>query len=442
MDWKQRYSDKVISAEEAAKLIKSGDRVVFPISIKQSSIGAALANRAHELRGVTVTSIWGADYAWFRPGMEESFIVRDGCTTPFTYKAVKERQIDWIPMLPGLNSLDFDADPMRGRCVNFADVCVIHIPPPDETGNCSFGHNTWYQPNSAATAKMVIAEVDPTLTWVYGDFIHVSKLDYMVESAPSPGKMASFGNMPQPADFEKAQVVASLAADLIKDGDTIQLGVGTVGELLCSFLGTRNDLGVDSELVLEGLINLVKQGIATGKKKNISKGKVITAASALLVSQDALNFLDHNPVFEFRDSSYVINPPRIASNDNMVACNSILGIDLLGQVNIDWVNGIPISGPGGNVEYNIGAHYSKGGRSISCLLSTALDNKVSRIVPQFERGNHVEIPMMYLDYLVTEYGVVNLSQKSRRQRAEAIISVAHPDFQPELRKAARQLFWP
>jgi 4-hydroxybutyrate CoA-transferase len=442
MDWKQKYSDKVISAEEAARLIESGDRVTFPVTDRGSDVGLALCRRAHELKGVTVTNIWHNDYPWFKPGMEESFIVRELFTTQITRKAVKERRTDWVSMLPGLSSLDFEGDPMRGRPVSHADVCLVRVTPPDENGYCSFGHLTWTQPVAAAEAKMVIAEVDPTLPWVYGDNIHVSKLDYLVEWKAWPKQGSGARTLPAPGDYEKAQVIASLATDLMKDGDTIELGVGTIGELIPSFLGTRNDLGMDSEVILEGVINLVQQGVITGKRKNVNKGKVVTTAAALYVSQDALNFLHQNPVFEFRDFSYIANLVRIASNDNMVACNSILGVDLLGQVNLDWLNGVPISGTGGNVEYTIGSHYSKGGRSISCLLSTAKENTVSRIVPQFERGNYIEIPMTYLDYLITEYGVVNLSQKSRRQRAEAIISVAHPDFQPELRKAARQLFWP
>jgi len=156
----------------------------------------------------------------------------------------------------------------------------------------------------------------------------------------------------------------------------------------------------------------------------------------------ALQFVDNNPMFEFRDISYIANVPRVASNDNLVAINAVMAIDLIGQAVIDSLGSVPLSGPGGQPEYLIGSHYSQGGRAISTITTTAKGGTISRIVPQLEKGAMVAIPSFYMDYLVTEYGVVNLENKSRRERAEAIISIAHPDFQPELRKAAKKLFWP
>ena len=185
----------------------------------------------------------------------------------------------------------------------------------------------------------------------------------------------------------------------------------------------------------------------TGKNKTHDTGKVTCANLQLYgynepASISSLAYVKNNPAFLFRDISTQCNVARIASQDNMVAINNILGVDLLGQIVITHLGTTPITGPGGQVDFCIGAHYSKGGRSISMLKSTALDGKASRIVPKFEAGTVIMIPMVYLDYLVTEFGVANLDCKSRRERAEAIISVAHPDFRDELRRAAKEMFYP
>ena len=223
--------------------------------------------------------------------------------------------------------------------------------------------------------------------------------------------------------------------------------MGTAAEAIRDFLGDKNDLGIDSEVIYSYTIDLVKRGVVTGKNKNVDTGKV-TAANLQLygrnepASIESLAYVKNNPGFLFRDISTQCNVGRIASQDNMVAVNNILGVDLLGQVVITHLGPIPITGPGGQVDFCVGAHYSRGGRSISMLKSTALDNTVSRIVPTFEAGTVIMIPMVYLDYLVTEYGIANLDCKSRRERAEAIISVAHPDFRDELTQAAIKMFYP
>ncbi len=253
-------------------------------------------------------------------------------------------------------------------------------------------------------------------------------------------------SLPDPTEWEQAQVIGALAADLVRDGDTIQIGIGTPSEAVMEFLGDKNGLGVYSELIFPQITQLMAQGVITGAERNRGRGKVTTAC--LWLSPDdpqarpAIDFVDRNRQLEFRDISYLCQVPRIAANRNMVSINTALAIDLLGQAVIDHIGPVPISGPGGQVEFCIGTHYSPGGRSITCLLSTARGGTVSRILPQLEPGTVVQLPLSYMDYLVTENGVVNLEGKSRRERAEAVISVAHPDFQPELHRAARQLFWP
>lgn len=446
MKWQDLYKDKLISVEEAARLVKSGDVVMFPITSQPKAIGMALAARKDELRNVTVGACWSERYPWHDPGMEEFFHVIEFFGYRDTTRAgIKGRWIDWVPMIPGFGQESRTIDP-RGHATNYADVAFFIVGLPNKAGYCSFGQDPWYTPAMARTAKTAVAMVDKNRIWTFGDNIHVSEIDYLVEAPPVEYGMPPAFPVPPKDEAEMADVIGSYIVDLIRDGDTLQVGTGSASEAALPFLDTKNDLGIDTEIIYPQVVELVKAGVITGKRKNVNRGEVICAAIQAFIGHpataDALAFIDQNPTFKVWDISYVDDVPRIASNDNMVSINNLLSIDLLGQGNATHLGPIPLTSPGGQVEYNIGSHYSKGGRAIAALMTTARGGSVSRIVPQHEAGVFVTIPAYYIDYLVTEQGVVNLTNKTRRQRAEAIISVAHPDFQPELRKAARKLFWP
>lgn len=447
MDWKERYADKLISIEDAARLVKSGDVVAWPTSSQPREIGLALARRKDELRGVTLVSAWTQSYPWLDAGMEDSFYVKEVFGYRDTSRAgLRERRIDWLPWLPGLCNGVWEGEEGRGRVLHFADITFVTLTPPNKNGYCSFGHDLWNTPTMVRTAKTAVAMIDPNRIWTYGEHIHVSELDYLVEAPAAETGIERV--MPLPAEDEVglAEVIGAHIASLVNDGDTIQVGTGTAAEAVWSFLGDKNDLGVDTEMIYPPTIDLVKAGVITGKRKNINRGKVISTALWTYVGDPrtppVLDYVDHNPTFEFHEITYVDNPIRIAGNDNMVSINNLLAIDLLGQGVVTHLGPVPICGPGGQVEYTIAPHYSRGGRSISALISTALRGTVSRIVPQLEPGTAIMVPMVYIDYIVTEHGITNLANKSLRERAEALISVAHPDFRPELRKAARRMFWP
>jgi 4-hydroxybutyrate CoA-transferase len=447
MNWREKYREKVVSADEAVQCVKSKDRVIINLGGEPRHCLAALALRRDDLRGVRLACSWVYDHPWFHPGFEESFDVRATFTTKATRQAIRERRVDWIPWLPGLGDRDRSLERDRGCVQQNADVAFIVVTPPDEEGYCSFGNQMWNGPNAARSAKAVVAEVNERMPFTFGDNVHVSQIDYLVEapvdttSTSVPGTEWTTSNV---EEWEKAQVIAAEAADLIRDGDTVQVGIGVPSESVIHYLESKNDIGIDTEVIYPQIITLMKKGIITGARKNTNRGKVMATAAWIVQGhpqeKETVEFLDHNPTFEFRDFSYICNVPRIASNDNMVTINTLLGIDLLGQATVDFLGGFPIAGQGGQLEYCIGSHYSRGGRSIACLLSCAKGGRVSRIVPQFEAGTGIGVPMSYVDYLVTEHGSVNLEYKTRRERAEAIISVAHPDFRDELRKAARQLF--
>jgi 4-hydroxybutyrate CoA-transferase len=453
MKWQDKYRDKLITARQAAELIKSGDDIIFAMMDQPKDIIVAVADRCRELEGVTLTSHWVEDFPFLHPSqhpeMERAFRVVDPMTLRTTREEVRNKKIDWQPTVFGLSNGERQLCPDRGRLYHYKDIFYFKLTPPDGNGRCSFGPHPWYTPTVCRTARVKVAEIDPRLTRVNGEYVDIDDIDYLVE-APEEADLRGkeiLGMTPPPEEWELAQVIGANAASLVNDGDTIQIGVGTAAEAIMGFLAEKNDLGIDSEVIYSQTIELVKRGVITGQYKTHDRGQVAAANLQLYgydnpVSIEAREYVRENPAFIFRDISAQCHVPRIAAQDNMVAINNILSVDLLGQVVITHLGSTPITGPGGQVDYCVGAHYSRGGRSISMLKSTALDGKVSRIVPRFEAGTVIMIPMIYLDYIVTEYGIANLDCKSRRERAEAIISVAHPDFRDELTQAAREMFYP
>jgi 4-hydroxybutyrate CoA-transferase len=452
MKWQDKYRKKLITAKEAAGLVTSGSDVLFSMMDQPKDIILEVAARYRELENVTLTSHWVEDYVFLHPSqhpeMDRAFMVKDPMTLRTTREEVRNKRIDWKPTVFGLSNGERQTCRDRGRLYHYKDYFFFKLTLPSGNGRCSFGPFPWYTPSACRTAKVKIAEIDPRLTRVYGESVNLDDIDYLVE-APDPAKFKkqeTLGLTPSPEEWEISQVIGANAASLINDGDTLQIGVGTAAEAIIHFLADKNDLGIDSEVIYAQTVDLVKRGIANGKRKTKEAGKATAACLQIYgddpVSLAALESVKENPLFVFRDISTQCNVRRIASQDNMVAVNNVLSVDLLGQVVITHLGTTPITGPGGQLDFCIGSHYSRGGRSISMLKSTAMDGKVSRIVPKFEAGTVVAIPMFYLDYLVTEFGIANLDCKSRRERAEAVISVAHPDFQPELRLAMKEMLYP
>jgi len=447
MKWQDRWRDKVKTPEEAAKLIKSGDRVVISTGPPQPvSTCQALANRKGELENVTLVSMHGRPWPWLQPGWEKTFKVVNLYTSLFSRQADQQRRSEWIPTIWGLGDGIRHSETPRGKSYMDADVFVFSMPPPDSNGLCSFGPALWYSPVAARTAKTVIAEIDKTLPWTYGENFDVSKVTYLVDPGPPLPVARHPLPVPPQEDVGPLAVIGAHVADLVRDGDTVQVGTGSASEAVLEFLGTKNDLSIDTEIMPAMMIELVRAGVFTSKYNNLHPGKHITAAFMIYDPDprrdELMAYVERNPVFELHDISYTCNIPRIAANHNFVSINNGLTVDLAGQVIVSHLGADPIAGIGGQLEFTVGAHYSRGGRAITTLLSTAKGGTVSRIVPQFEVGAMIGVPNVYVDYLVTEQGVVNLDCKSLRGRAEAIISVAHPDFRPELNKAARKLFWP
>ncbi|WP_169432926.1 acetyl-CoA hydrolase/transferase family protein [Desulfotignum balticum] len=450
MRWQDRYKKKLLTAEQAAGLVTSGSEVLFSMMNQPMDIGHALASRYNELENVTITSHWVEDYPFLHPEkhpeMTKVFSIQDAFPLRHTRKEVQEHQVDYKPTVFGLSDGKRQKDNNRGSLYHFKDFFFLKVAPPNSSGYCSFGHQTWYSPSACKTAKKVIAEIDPDIPWVFGEYIHMDDIDYLVE-APMEEPAAKVDHAPATSteDWELSQVIGVHTASLIRDGDTLQIGTGTASEAVINFLDDKNDLGIDTELIFRQLIDMKQRGIITDKRKNIDRGKSVASSFRTYTGADpdipkALKYISQNPGFEFRDISYICNVPRIARQDNMVAINNALAVDLMGQIVVTHVGPNPIGSPGGSIEYCLGAHYAKNGRSIFALPSTALGGKVSRIMPRLDPGAVVAIPMFYADYIITEHGVANLDCKNLRERAEALISIAHPDFQPELKAEAKKLF--
>jgi len=246
----------------------------------------------------------------------------------------------------------------------------------------------------------------------------------------------------EPAEADRK--IAEYVSTLLKDGDTVQVGIRAPAAFLArsGVFDNRLDLGVHSELGCRELGRLVKEGVITGKHKNLHPGKVVMTGLTGCGAED-IAFFAGNPLLELYASDYVINIRTIAAHDNMVAINNAIAVDLTGQINSETALGARvINGPGGQPEFAIGAAFSKGGRSITLLYSTALEGVASRIVPQFEEGAIISVPRNFADYIVTEYGIARLMGKSLRERAEELIAIAHPGFRAELRKAAHRMLYP
>jgi len=432
--WQTRYKDKLISAAAAAKLVKSGDLVRLHIGRPPIPILDALAKRKGEVENVTVIQCYPLNNhpIWNEPGYDQSFnlivdYVGAGCR-----QGMQKHYVDFMPV----DYPQYAKQMEDGRTNTWEpDVFFGVVSPPDEKGYCSFGNALWYNKDVARNAKLFVAEVDPTFIRTHGDnWIHVSEIDCLVEETQAFG----LGTPPPPEDERGIlEVIGEFAASLIRDGDTVQMGIGGISESIGYFLMDKNDLGIHSELMTVTHVELVKRGVANGKYKSMHKGR---AVAAMVVGAADLQFVDNNPAFELYSVLYTNAIPTIAAQNHQVAVNGTLAIDLTGQAAAESIGPQMYSGIGGQMAFMMGAMYSKGGRSIMVLPATAKKGQLSRIVPMLEPGSTLTTPRQYMDFVITEFGVVNLQGKTQRQRAEALIEIAYPDFREELRFQAKRLY--
>lgn len=433
--WRERYADKIITPEEAARLVNSGDRLDFAYYPGHpSATPRALAARRQELRDVVIyADLFPIPLEWDRPGEEHHIRCYTHFLLPTNRSAYEE---GLMPLTVGsLAAIGKRDEGGRNRSAA-ADLYFFRVSPPDQRGLCSFGFAIWHNKAMAKKAKVRVAEVQEGIIRTYGDnFIPVDEIDYLVElppaeAPPEPMREASAEKV------ETAEVIGAQAAELVRDGDTLEIGVGFASSAIVRFLGNKLHLGFHSELTPQGLVDLVDGGVIDGKKKTLNPGKAVATCGPL--GREALR-LHENPRWELYGVEYTHNLAVISGQENMVAINTAIAIDLTGQVAAESFGPRMWSGPGGQLEFVTGAMMAPNGRSIHCLPSTAGGGQESRIVAALPRGSIVTVPRTLVDYVVTEYGVVNLLGRSERERAEALISIAHPDHRRSLRRQARRL---
>jgi 4-hydroxybutyrate CoA-transferase len=425
-DWKQKYSKKIMSADEALKAVKNNNRVVVGHACGEPpTLVEALVARAPELRNVEIVhmvAMGPAKYA--QPGMEQSFRHNSLFVGATTRKAIAERRALHTPCyfheIPRLFTWG----------ILPVDVTLVQVSPPDDDGWCSLGVSVDYTLASTRADRVTIAQMNRFMPRTLGDRIHLDEIDCIVE------KDEPIIELKPPAIGDKEKAIGGNVAKLIEDGSTLQMGIGAIPDAVLLFLKEKKDLGIHSEMFSDGIVDLAAAGVVTNRKKTINTGKFV--ATFLMGTRKLYDFVDNNPDVVMRTVDYTNDPFIIGQHDKLISINSALQVDMMGQVNAEMIGRNQFSGIGGQVDFVRGASRSKGGKSIIALPSTASGGKVSRIAVELGRGAAVSTSRNDVHYIVTEYGAAELRGKSIRERARALIAIAHPEFRDSLTKQASE----
>ncbi len=426
MDWREKWKDKIVtSPEEAVKIVEDGDFVMFQEAHAENKLLLkALMGRAEELHDVKVMGhlhFGPADY------IDEKYKGHFQGYSNFlganTRPGVRNGRIEFVPLFY------FEMDDYY-RNINPPDVFFLQVPPPDENGICSFGLNADYSVACAESAKKLIIQINRNLPFTYGASISLDRATVILEADEDIIEVP-----PTPVQ-EKEQAMANFIAPLINDGDCLQLGVGGTPDALLHCLYDKKNLGIHTELFSDGVVDLYNAGVITNLEKSYMKGKFVT--NFVMGTKKLFDFVDHNPDVLIVGVAETNDPYIIAKNDNMVSINSALQVDLLGQVASDTLLGHQYSGVGGQVDFVRGSQMAKNGKSILVLRSTAKNDTVSNVVCYLQPGTAVTTSRYDVQYVCTEYGIVNIKGLTLSQRAKALISIAHPDFRGELTRQARE----
>jgi 4-hydroxybutyrate CoA-transferase len=427
VNWIDQYQCKRTTAEEAVKIIKSGDRVlIHPGCCTPDYLIKAMVARKDELEDVEVCHILTQGRAGYtEEGMQKHFRHRSFFSGGNVREAINSGRADQMHIFLG----EIEELFISGQLP--IDVAIIQVSPPDEHGFLSYGVGVEITMTGAQTAKSVIAQVNPQMPRVHGDcFIHVSKITHIVEHS------APLLEMPQGEIDETSNKIGKLIAEQIEDGSTLQMGIGSIPDAFLVALEGRRDLGIHSEMFSDGIIPLVESGVINNSKKTLHPGKIVAAFT--LGTKKIFDFCNDNPLIEFHPCKYTNNPFIIAQNDKMVAVNSALGIDITGQVFSDSLGFSFYSGFGGQLDFIRGAARSKGGKPFIAFPATAKDGTISRIMPFAQPGTGVTTTRGDVHWVATEYGAVNLHGKSVRERVALLVSIAAPQFREGLEKFARE----
>jgi len=412
------------TAEEALKNIKSGDRVFIhgsaatPIFLLDK-----LVERSSDLKNVELVSVSTfGDLKIAQPEYKDSFFFNCLFVSANVRSSVLEGRGDYIPIFLSEISRLFESNYLP------LDVAIVHVSPPDKHGYCSLGVSVDVARSAVKHSKFVIAQVNPQMPRTHGDgLLHMSEINAMVY-VDEPLPEIDYSSNTSTND----QKIGQLCAELIDDGATLQMGIGAIPDAVLSCLSYHKDLGIHTEMFSDGLLPLIESGVITNKYKKKHRGKVVTAFAA--GSRKLYDFIDDNPVFSFLEAAYVNDSAIIRKNPKVVAINSAIEIDLVGQVCADSIGMRQFSGVGGQMDFIRGASLSEGGKPIIAMNSIT-PRGVSKITPVLKEGASVTTTRAHVHYIVTEYGVAHLYGKNLRQRAILLRDIAHPDFREELDRA-------
>ena len=428
MNWQEEYKEKIVTAAEAVKAIKNEDYLVCShAAASPQVILREMVAQKDRFRNVHIYHMVPLGYGdYLLPENAEHFHHISNFAGNASRQAMAEGKADFLPAffkdIPGLIGEIFPID-----------VAVVNLSPPDKEGYCSIGLACDYTQAGIHKAKIVIAQINEYMPYVGStNKIHLSQLDYIVLcSDPIP-------EIPRPVITDVEREIGRNCASLINDGDTLQLGIGAIPDAVLLFLKDKKDLGIHTEMFSDGAMELIRAGVINGKRKTLHPNKLV--ATFLMGTRELYDFLNYNTDVEMFPVDYVNDPAVIGQNDNLVSVNSCIEIDLMGQVNSESIGLKQFSGTGGQVDYVRGASISKGGRSIMAMPSTASKGKISRIVPFLSEGGAVTTSRNDVDYVVTEYGMAKLKGRTLRQRAQALIDIAHPNFREGLMEEYNKRF--
>ena len=429
MSWREHVKKNTVTATEAVMLVASGDRVAVGHAAGAPDIlTRAMVDRAAELRDVEITHMVALDECLYcRPEYEKSFRFNSTFMSRPTVDILAEGRADYTPVF-------FSQIPILMRAPSFPiDVAMIMVTPPDDQGRVSLGVSVDYTLEIAKSAKTTIAQVNKHMPYIAGAaLIDVSVIDrFVFHDSPLP-------ELPPAAFGETERAIGRQIANLIPDGACLQLGIGSIPDAVLASLDSKRDLGVHSEMISDGAMRLVEKGVINCSRKTIHQGKIVI--SFAMGTSNFYSWLDRNPMIESYPVDYVDDARVIGRHDNLVAINSAMSVDILGQVAAESIGTRQFSAVGGQVDFVRGARFSQGGFSIIAMPATAANGKISRICGIFPPGQAITTTRNDVDYIVTEYGTAYLWGKTTNQRATALINIAAPEFREELAREARDTY--
>ena len=422
------YQKKRGNAEDAIALVKNGDFIIVPTGVGEPpTLLTALSEQRHRFSDVKVAQILAVrPYGYFDP--ETVAHVRH---VAFFFGAASRAggQAGWSDFIPSYFS-EMPSMIERGQIP--ADLVFSMASPMDSHGYFSLSLGADYTMAAVAKARAVVLEVNPNVPFSNGNcHVHISQVTALIESDEPVMEVG----LPKIGPVQEA--IGKYVADMIEDGSTLQIGYGGIPDAVVMQLTAKQDLGIHTEMIGDGILTLVESGAVTNRKKTYMPGKMV--ATFALGSNKLYQFMERNPALEIHPVDFTNDPYLAAKNDKLVAINATLQIDLLGQCGSESLGHLPYSGTGGQVDFVRAANRSRGGQAFIVLPSTAKDDRITRIVPTLTPGTHLTTGKNDINYVVTEFGVAQLRGKTAKQRAQEMISIAHPDFRAELTESARQL---